>query len=246
MDIVRGMAAVTAGLQADLADIPDRVAGVAIEILMGSGQRIFGLLGVIEAPATPAVRVVTKGTFFSEPPLMKLVFVATGASRLRVFERSGVVTLFAWHDGVTADQREGSEIVIERHGLSPAGIRVTLLAAASEPPHVHVIALMTGGAIRRQLVVKQVAGVTAVAFDARMRSVQRKLRALMIELHALPPALVVTRAALAAVPPLMNVLQTVTIGAAGRRVGVALPGMAGPALDRAMGAPQRKFRGVVI
>ena len=60
MDIVRPVASVAVRWQGDLCDIFRGVAGVAVERAVRACQRIFGLAIVIEAPAGPAVRVVTE------------------------------------------------------------------------------------------------------------------------------------------------------------------------------------------
>src|SRR5450631_4044504 len=86
MDVVLHVAAVAAGLQNELDDILDGVAGVTVEPLVGSGQRVFGLAGVIEAPARPTIRVMTKPAVGPETTLVKLILVATGASRPGVLE----------------------------------------------------------------------------------------------------------------------------------------------------------------
>jgi len=246
MDVVEHVAAVAAGLQDDLGHVLDGVAGVTVEALVGSCQRIFGLGTVIEAPTGPSVRVVTERAIGAQAPLVKLILVAAGASRSGVLERSGAMTLLTWHDRMAADQGKSREVVIERDRLAPIGIPVTLLATGSQLPFVGVVLPMAGHATRRQLVAKEIAGVAEVAFDPGVAAPQRKSRLVMIEPGRLPHRLIVAVLAFGTITSQVNILQAVAFGAAGGNVGVALAGVARRTRDRPMRALQRKLGGVVI
>jgi hypothetical protein len=246
MDIVQHVAAVAAGWQNDLGDVLDGVAGVAVETLVGPGQRVFGLGIVIEAPAGPAVRVVTERAIGAQAPLVKLVLVAARASRSGVLERSRAVALLAGHDRMATDQRKSREVVIERDRLAPIGIAVTLLAAGSQAAFVGIILLVAGHAARRHLVAKEIAGVAEVAFDSDVAAAQRKSRPVMIEPSRRPLRLVVAVLAFGTIASQVNVLQAVAFHAAGGNIAVALAGMARRAIDRPVRTLERKLGRVVI
>lgn len=246
VDILERMAAVAAGLQDDLGHVPGRMAGLAVEALVRSGQRISGLGGVVEAPARPAIRIVAERAIRAQTPFVKPILMATGARRLGVLERRRAMTLLAGDHRVAADQWKARQIVVERHGLAPADVAMALLATAAELAFVGILLPVAGHAAHRQLVAKEIAGVAAVAFDCRMRAVQGKLRAVMIELRRFPPVLAVTVLAFGAVACRMDVLQAMTRDAGGGDIGVALAGVTRRAIDRAMGALERKPGGIVI
>lgn len=237
MDVVQHVAAVAAGLQNDLGDVLDGVAGVTIEALVGSCQRVFGLGAVIEAPAGPTVRVVTERAIGTQASLVKLILMATGAGCSGVLERSGAVTLLARHDRMTADQRKAREVVIERNRFAPGGIPMTPLAATPQLPFVGVVLLVAGHTTRRQLVAKQITSVAEVAFDPGVAAPQRKFRLAVIEPSRLPHRLIVAVLAFWAIASQVNVLQAVAFDAAGGDVGIALAGMARRAIDRPMRIP---------
>ena len=77
------------------------VAGLAVEIAVGSGQRVARLGVVIIAPALPAVRIVTKRTVRPQAALMMLVAVAGVAIQRRTLELQRAMAFLAGHDGVT-------------------------------------------------------------------------------------------------------------------------------------------------
>ena len=106
MGIVQPVTAVATRLQYDLGDILDGVAGVAVEPAMRPRQRILRLAVVIEAPARPAIGIVTTCTIGSQPALVALVLVAACAGNPRIFERSRAMALLAGYDGMPADQGE--------------------------------------------------------------------------------------------------------------------------------------------
>lgn len=62
--------------QRRLGDVLGDVAGLAIEVAVGSGQRVARLGVVIKAPARPAIRVVTKRTARPQTTFMMKVAVA--------------------------------------------------------------------------------------------------------------------------------------------------------------------------
>jgi hypothetical protein len=210
MNVIQPVAAITGGLQDDLADVLGCMTGVTIETLMSSGQRILRLGAVIEAPSSPTVRVVTESAIRSQAALVKLILVATGASRPRILEQGRVMTFLAGDGGVQPDERKSCKIVIERHCLAPCGVSMALIAAISELAAVGIILLVTGDATRAQLVAKEIAGMAIVAFDLDVAPSQRKPRPAMIELNSGPFVLTVAVFAFRAVATEVNVLDAVT------------------------------------
>ncbi len=75
MYVVLAVATATGGRQRELGDIPNRMARLAQEALVLSAQRILCLSGVIEPPASPAIRIVTRSAIGSEAPLMVSVLM---------------------------------------------------------------------------------------------------------------------------------------------------------------------------
>jgi hypothetical protein len=213
MNVIQPVAAITAGLQDDLADVLGSMTGVTIETLMSAGQRILRLGAVIEAPSSPTVRIVTESAIRSQAALVKLILVATGASRPRILEQGRVMTFLAGDGGVQPDERKSRKIVIECHCPAPAGLSVALIAAVSELAVVGVIRPVAGDAARAQLVAKEVAGMAIVAFDLGVATSQRKFRPAVIELSGGPFVLTVAVPAFRTVATKVNVLDAVTLHA---------------------------------
>jgi hypothetical protein len=132
VDIVQPVTPVTARLQRNLNRILSGVACVAIEPSMGTCQGILRLPVVIEAPASPAVGIMTKGTISAEPSFVAFILVATSAGEARVFERCRSMTFFAGHDCMPANQRKPCQIVIESNCSAPTGLTVTLFTTTAE------------------------------------------------------------------------------------------------------------------
>ena len=213
MRVILAMARQAILRQRRLCDVLGDMTGLAIEITMGSGERVSRLCTVIIAPAFPAIRVVTKRTVRPEAAFMMLVAVAGVAIQRRALELQRTMALLASHDGVASDQRKPGDIMIEGRRLAPAGLSVTLLAATSKLALVLVVLLVAGHTGRCQLVAIDIPGMAEVAFDLRMRSSQRVFRLVMIEMNRLPLVLVVAAFAFCAVASGVNVLDLVAIQA---------------------------------
>ena len=156
------------------------------------------------------------------------------------------MTFLAGYDGVTSDQREPGDIMIERCRFPPAGFSVTLLAATSKLALVLVVLLMAGHAGRCQLVAVEIPGMTEIAFDLRMCGSQRVFRLVMIEMDGFPLVLVVTAFALGPVAPGVNVLNLVAIHTQGADTLIALANMARRAGDDGVCALEGKSRRAVV
>ena len=76
MHVVLAMTGHAIRRQRRFRDVLSNVAGLAIEVAVGSGQRVTRLRVVIKAPPRPAIRVVTKRTARPQTAFMMKVAVA--------------------------------------------------------------------------------------------------------------------------------------------------------------------------
>ena len=137
--------------------------------------------------------------------------------------------------------------MIEGNYPSPTGLSVTSLAAGAKLALVPVILAVTRYTARRQLVAIEIAGMTRIALDLRMRPPQGIFRVLvMIEVNDAPLVLVVAGLAFGAVSRGVNILDPVAIDARGANSLVAFADMARRADDGAMCAMKRELGLVVI
>jgi hypothetical protein len=79
-----------------------------------------------------------------------------------------------------SDQREIRDIVIKCHLLTPARRVVASLASRPELTLVRIIRLVTRDARRCELVLIEIALVTALTFNARVSPIERELRGLRV------------------------------------------------------------------
>jgi hypothetical protein len=212
MGVILTVASQAIHRQCRLCDVLRDVAGLAIEPAMGAGQRIARQGIVIITPALPAIRVVTERAVGSQPAFMMPVAVTGIANERRPLELLGAMAFLARHDGMASDQRKPGDIMIERRS-TPADLAVTLFAANAQLALVSIILLMTGHAGGRQFVTIEIAGMTRIALDLRMRASQRKFRSLMVEMNRFPLVLIVAGFALGAISPGVDILNLVTIHA---------------------------------
>ena len=106
------------------------------------GERRFGI--VVEPPALPAVRIVTRRAVAPQAPLMDIVCrMTTGAIGLGVSEGVTCVTLLARHRTVQAQQREARELMIEGDLLGPARFHMTTVATLFQLSFVHIVLRVT-------------------------------------------------------------------------------------------------------
>lgn len=151
-----------------------RVTGFALGLAMSTGQRIFGVLVVIETPERPAVRVVAMLTCRPKLALMLSILVALGTEFWRIAEGLRAMTGFAWHRRVQANQWKSCEVVIERDFLPPTDFVVTGFAVRAELTLMGVVGLVAGDAGCGDLIAIEVALVTGIAFDFFVCAPQRK------------------------------------------------------------------------
>jgi hypothetical protein len=154
----------------DFRNIPRNVAGVTIEIAMRAHQRVAGLGVVIESPPLPTIGVVANRAARAEATFVMFIPVAVDAIQRRILVRRRSMALFARYDRVASDKRKSSEVVIERDCSAPTDLSVTFLAVAAKLSLVAIILPVTGNARRRQLVAVEIAGVTGIALNLRMRA----------------------------------------------------------------------------
>ena len=236
MRIIPGMAAKACRIEDGSCDNFDAMARVTLETLVRPGQRVPGLLVVIEAPANPAVRIVAKRAVGPKASHMVLVLVAGNASTLCVLERRRAMAFLARYDGMQPNKREARDVVVESDLLTPAGLVVALGTADAELALVGVVLLVTPDACRRELVAIEISLVTGITLDLGMGAKQREFRRLgVVEAHARPRLGRVTRLALGAVSATMDVLHGMACSAGGRQPLVMFPNVAGGTGDLGMG-----------
>ncbi len=94
------------------------MAGVAGDLLMGSGQCECGLGIVVEEPRAPIDRVVAMRAVISEAPFVRVVLGVTCiALGRRIDIDMRLVTRTALGVGVPAEQRERGQVVVEEEIL---------------------------------------------------------------------------------------------------------------------------------
>lgn len=89
------------------------MAAVAMSLLVRTGQGEARIPRVIEAPAIPAIRVVTAGTRTRQTAFVPDILMAPFARQRRFLESIRAMAAFAWNGGVKSDEREPRQIVIE-------------------------------------------------------------------------------------------------------------------------------------
>lgn len=241
MRIVPAVAAVAVCGHHDLGDMLCGMTGVAVQIPMGSRQRILGLLVVIVDPPRPRIRVMAERTVRSDAALVVLVLVALRAGKRRALVGLRQMTLLARHDRMLADQRKTADVVIERGLLAPACVVVTLLATVPQFSFVRVIVPVARQTSGRELVAVEVARMTGVTFHLHVRTSERVLGLAVIKMNGLPFVLIVTGLTFRSVPRGMDVLQLMTGHTGDRETFVLLADMAGRTSDVLMRAFQREF-----
>ena len=226
MRVVLAMAGQAIHRQRSLGDVLGDVAGLAIEVVVGPGQRVVRLLVVVIAPAFPAIRVVTRLALRPQAPLVMLVAVAGVTIQRRALVLKRAMTFLASHNGVAADQRKSADVMVEGRCSTPVGLSVTLLATISKLAFMLVIFFVTRHTGRFQFVAIDIPRMAEIALDLHMRCSQWVFRLVMVEVNRLPLLLIVAAFALGAVTSGVNVLDLVTIHASGADALVALATMA--------------------
>ena len=206
------------------------VAVFAARIEVFSEKRKFGL-AVVEFRHVPVVSGMAGGAVLAQPGFVHVVFAVAGhAAGGRIGETLIGVTVGAFAPRVRAGQREVGLRMIEPD-LLPLRAGVAGFAALAEIAFVLVVGPMTGDAGAGEIGVVLVS-MTADAFDAPMRGVDRKVRLRMIEPDLLPIGFVVAALALGSKLTFVRFVWLMACRAVGRclTVQIARP-MTGLAID---------------
>src|SRR5487761_2699739 len=147
MSVFRAMTIVAVDRQLQVDRVFRLVARLACDFLVRAGQRIFCLRRMVEAPPSPAIRIVARRTLRTETSLM-FVLVTFFTRERRLFILRRLMTVLARHRSMQPDQRKAREIVIETCLLPPIVFIVAPLTSRTELVLVRILALVTGDASR--------------------------------------------------------------------------------------------------
>ena len=123
------------------------VARLACDFLVRAGQWIFCLGRMVEAPPSPAIRIMAGRTLGTETSLM-FVLVAFFTRERSLFILRRLMTVLARHRSMQSNQGKAREIVIEPGLLPPIVLIMAPLAFRTELVLVWILALVTGDAGR--------------------------------------------------------------------------------------------------
>jgi len=144
VNIVARMAARAGRRRRELAGHGPRVAGKAIQALVGTVENEFGALVVIKVPALPVGGVVTGFAVGAELALVGVVLVmAADTVGSGVLELRCLVTFLAFELDVFAKEREARQAVVKFSDL-PALFVVTAFAFLALLSFMFVILFVTG------------------------------------------------------------------------------------------------------
>ncbi|MEZ5818091.1 MAG: hypothetical protein R3D44_13505 [Hyphomicrobiaceae bacterium] len=112
----------------------------------------------------------------------------TGDARCRRFPVGlGFVATRAFDTCVPGNERESRQIMIKRNLAAPFRLAMATLASLAELAFVGIVLRVTGVALPRHRSLQVAVGVAGVAFDLRMRAIERKARCdFMPELNVPP------------------------------------------------------------
>jgi hypothetical protein len=132
---------------------------------MGVSQGKLGSIMVEAAGgAFPVVLPMTIGTFFTQGPIVLVVFLVARIAVLgSLFEHGALVATFAFHFGVLAQQGKTAPVMVKLGRFFPAALTVTTGTVFTQGLLVFVIFCMAGMAILAQLDPVKVAGVATGA-----------------------------------------------------------------------------------
>src|SRR5579863_6560065 len=147
---------------------------------MRTRQWIFCLGVVVEAPLLPTNGIVAKPAIRTQSTFVMPVAVTSGAIQRRILELRRSMTPFTRHGGVLSNQRETRQVVIKGSRSPPRCFGMALLAFGAELSFMPVVLAVAGDAGGHELVAIEVACMAIVAFDRRMRALQRVLRVLVV------------------------------------------------------------------
>jgi len=160
------------------------VAVLAIQVVVRAFQGKSGLPGVIEARGFPAARGMTTAAFRTALPAMHVIGRMTGDTlRWRPLITIPEVTLHAPDGLVLVVQGKARLVVIESHVLPYLRI-VAGAAIPPEPALVRLLSLVAGDTFVRGIPEGLAGLMTAGAGQIDVRTLQREIRVVVVELLA--------------------------------------------------------------
>ena len=106
------------------------------------------------------------------------ILVASAAGPLRILEGLALVAGLARDRSMQTDEREPRQVVVECDLLPPVRFVVTGFALGTELAFMGIVLLVAGGAIQRELVTVEIAGVAGVAKNLSVLALEGEFRAL--------------------------------------------------------------------
>ncbi len=193
------------------------VTSVAVQPGVRPCQRKIGLRVVIEDPKKPVIGRMAGRAVVAKAALVYVVFTVTrDASLLRVEKRVSLVTIVTFDFGMTSEQRETGQIVIEADCRRETRLAVAAIAFLSELPLVRIIVIVAAETVGCRERNGDRIEMTFVAREICVRVVQRKLRVtLVIESDIEPLGRLMAIAAQRAVDPIVRIVLLVAIEAFG-------------------------------
>ena len=162
---------------------------------------------------------MTKTALRTQPSFVHVIrLMAIIASHRRLLVRRRQMAFLTGRYRMQPDERETSEVMIEKHLRPPALLVMTSLTLLSFLSPMNVIRLMAPVAAGAQLVPLLACGVTKLALQCGVRAAQRKLGVLaVIECHTVPSGLLVALTAVLPETAAMFVVHLVTAEAVARQ-----------------------------
>ena len=223
------------------------MAVVASQFAVAAIEGEPGMQVVIEVCKRPVAGVMAPGTFVAQRvPVRIIICVTDGAVRRCIVETVGRMAFAARHGGVQARQREPGQIVIEPPDKRPVRLLMACGTVLTELPGVRIVnrvAVPTSGQhlAHRSFLVAGVAG------EGHVRAFQRKPSGRMDKRSVRPNRWLMTALALAAIAPLVIIVDGVAIVARlAKRVLEIFSRVTVGALQPVVSAAQRESRRVVI
>ncbi len=215
------------------------VAGLAVEIAVRTGQRVFCPGVVLKAPLLPIKGIMAEAAIRPEAPFVMLVAVTFHTFQRGLLEFRRTMTRFAANVRMAADQWKSRDIVIDRYRLMPRDLGVTIFAFDAELSFVPIVLPVARYARGRQLVAIKIAAVAGVALDLRMGAFQSVFGVLVVvEANHLPLVFGVAVSATWSVAPHVYILDHVTAHALRPDPLVLLSTVTGETRHGAMGIPE--------
>jgi hypothetical protein len=145
----------------------------ALQLRVRAEQRKMCILGMIEDPQRPTVAGVAGVAFIAEAVLVDIVRrVTANAGSGGLIEGQARVALRAAHHAMQPQQGKIRQVVIENDVFAPVILAVTAGAAALELSAMRIFAAVATLAIDREFLFTRYRGVTEVAAELGMGSLE--------------------------------------------------------------------------